>query len=42
LESVAKTIIESLLATASGRPSKSEAQGIGEAEYVPWLQGATL
>ncbi len=42
LESVAQTIIEALLATASGRPSKSEAQGIGEAEYVPWLQGATL
>lgn len=42
LESVARTIVETLLATASGRPSKSEAQGIGEAEYVPWMQGAVL
>ena len=30
------------IAVASGQPSKSEAQGVGEAEFVPWHLGETL
>jgi hypothetical protein len=31
-----------VLAVASGQPSKSEAQGVGEAEFVPWYVGGTV
>jgi altronate dehydratase len=27
---------------ASGQPTKSEAQGVGEAEFSPWHLGGTL
>jgi len=31
-----------VLAVASGQPSKSEAQGVGEAEFAPWHLGSLL
>ena len=31
-----------ILATASGQPSKSEALGLGDHEFVPWQIGATM
>lgn len=39
---VGEAILEFLIATASGRPSKSETLGYGNMEFVPWLTGATL
>jgi altronate hydrolase len=36
LQSVAAELFELVIAVASGSPSKSEAQGVGEAEFVPW------
>jgi altronate hydrolase len=42
LEQVAAEMFELMIAVASGQPSKSEAQGIGEAEFNPWTLGGTL
>ena len=42
LEDVAAQIVEEFIAVASGKQSKSEAQGIGEEEFNPWVLGATL
>jgi altronate hydrolase len=42
LATVAREIADLLLAVASGQASKSEAQGIGEEEFDPWILGATL
>jgi altronate hydrolase len=42
LEHVADELFELVIAVASGRPSKSEAQGVGEAEFSPWNLGGTL
>ena len=36
MEEVAAELIDLIVAVASGQPSKSEAQGIGELEFVPW------
>jgi altronate hydrolase len=35
-------IFEAILATASGRQTRSEELGFGEEEFQPWLQSATL
>lgn len=35
-------IFEALIAMANGQPSKSEAQGFGGVEFVPWQIGAVL
>ncbi len=35
-------IFDEVLAVASGKKSKSEALGYGDAEYVPWQIGATM
>ncbi|SOH94945.1 altronate hydrolase/galactarate dehydratase [Monaibacterium marinum] len=35
-------IFETLIAVASGQASKSEAQGFGGVEFVPWQMGAVL
>lgn len=40
LEAVGARIFAAMLACASGTPSKSEALGLGEAEFVPWVPGA--
>lgn len=42
VESVGRAIFEKLIAVASGEPSRSEAQGIGEEEFNPWILGATM
>ena len=42
LEEVAAVLLDLLIAVASGQPSKSESQGVGEAEFVPWNVEGTL
>ncbi|HWQ14552.1 MAG TPA: altronate dehydratase family protein [Roseiflexaceae bacterium] len=42
IEEVGREIFERLIAVASGEPSLSEAQGIGEEEFNPWILGATM
>jgi altronate hydrolase len=39
---VAAQIVEELLAVASGKQTKSEAQGLGEDEFAPWIMGPVL
>ena len=38
----AAELLDLLIAVASGQPSKSEAQGIGASEFVPWMLGGVL
>lgn len=42
MEKVAASLFELVVAVASGQPSKSEAQGVGEAEFCPWYLGTML
>ncbi len=42
LEEKGREIYELLLQVASGKHSKSEAQGLGDFEFVPWQIGATM
>jgi altronate hydrolase len=42
MEDVAAELLDLVVAVASGQPSKSEAQGVGEAEFVPWNVEGTL
>lgn len=42
IEAVGREIFEKLIAVASGEQSLSEAQGIGEEEFNPWIIGATM
>ena len=42
IEEVAAELLDLVVAVASGQPSKSEAQGVGEAEFNPWSLGGTL
>ena len=42
LEELGRRIFDLILETASGRPSKSESYGIGDAEFVPWPMGAVM
>ena len=42
LEEKGREIYQMLLDVASGAPSKSEAQGLGDYEFVPWQIGATM
>jgi altronate hydrolase len=42
VEEVGQEIFETILATASGQQSRSEALGIGNDEFVPWTVGAIL
>ncbi len=37
-----REIFEHVLGVASGEKSKSELLGYGDAEYVPWVIGATM
>ncbi|MFY9256031.1 MAG: altronate dehydratase family protein [Fuerstiella sp.] len=39
IESVGQQIFESIIATASGQNTLSEAQGIGDEEFCPWFPG---
>ncbi len=42
LAEVGREIFDEIIAVASGKQSKSEADGLGEEEYNPWILGATL
>jgi altronate dehydratase len=42
MQDVADELLDLIVAVASGQPSKSEAQGIGEAEFCPWSLGGAL
>jgi altronate hydrolase len=42
MQCVAQELLDLVIAVASGQPSKSEAQGIGEAEFCPWGLGGIL
>ncbi|TYB90688.1 UxaA family hydrolase [Oceaniovalibus sp. ACAM 378] len=42
LEEKGREIYEMILRVASGEASKSEAQGLGDYEFVPWQIGATM
>ncbi len=42
VEEVGREIYERLLDVASGAPTKSEAQGLGDFEFVPWQIGAVM
>jgi altronate hydrolase len=42
MESVAAELLDLVIEVASGKPSKSEAQGVGESEFNPWNLGGVL
>ena len=42
VEQMGRAIFELILTTASGQPTKSEALGFGDQEFVPWQVGAML
>jgi altronate hydrolase len=42
IDEVGERIFELILATASGRKSKSELFGYGQQEFVPWQLGAVM
>ncbi|MEZ4496323.1 MAG: altronate dehydratase family protein [Thermomicrobiales bacterium] len=42
LDDLGQQIFEKMLAVASGEQSKSEAAGVGQEEFNPWILGATL
>lgn len=42
VETVGREIYRMILDVASGAPSKSEAQGLGDSEFVPWQIGAVM
>jgi altronate hydrolase len=42
MQTLTQELLEMVIAAASGQPSKSEALGIGEAEFAPWHLGETL
>ncbi|WP_394828568.1 UxaA family hydrolase [Pendulispora albinea] len=41
-QDVGERILDEVLAVASGKPTKSEQLGLGEAEFAPWMRGPTL
>ena len=42
LETVGRQIFEEVVAIASGKQTKSEAQGIGDEEFAPWIIGPVM
>jgi altronate hydrolase len=42
VEHKGREIFDMILRVASGEPSKSEALGIGQEEFVPWYLGAVM
>jgi altronate hydrolase len=42
IEAVGREIFQMMLDVASGQPTKSEAQGLGDEEFVPWSVGPVL
>lgn len=41
-QSIGAQILDEVIAVASGKQSKSEAQDLGEEEFAPWILGATM
>ncbi len=41
-QQVGQTILDKIIEVASGKASLSEAQGVGEEEFCPWILGATM
>jgi altronate hydrolase len=41
-QAIGMQILDEVIAVASGKQSKSEAQDIGEEEFAPWILGATM
>jgi altronate hydrolase len=39
---LAAELLDLVVATASGRPTKSEAQGVGEEEFIPWQPSGVI
>ena len=42
IEDVGQEIFDLIVNIASGEKSKSELQGLGDLEFVPWQIGATM
>lgn len=42
MQATADELLDLVIAVASGQPSKSEAQGVGAEEFIPWNLGGTL
>lgn len=42
VEAMGRVIYDMILRVASGEPSKSESQGLGDYEFVPWQIGAVM
>ncbi len=42
LDAKGDEILDEILAVASGKPSRSEALGLGDSEFVPWQVGAVM
>ena len=42
LDAMGREILKAIVATASGRPTKSEELGFGDLEFAPWILGATM
>ena len=42
IQEMGEQIFRLILDTASGKPSKSEAQGFGDNEFLPWQVGAVM
>jgi len=42
IQEMGQRIFELVLRVASGEKSKSEAQGFGDAEFIPWQVGAVM
>lgn len=42
VEEVGEEILEKIISVASGEKTKSEAQGIGDEEFCPWVSGPVL
>ena len=42
LEEKGAEIVEAILRVASGEPTKSEALGLGDNEFIPWHIGAVM
>jgi altronate hydrolase len=42
VEDLGQELLDLAVAVASGQPSKSEAEGIGETEFSPWMTGGPL
>jgi altronate hydrolase len=42
IEALGERIFQRILEVASGSPSKSEALGLGDEEFVPWQIGAVM